>query len=61
MQRETFTHPVYNFEAIASQEGLKKLNGRSDTYFCGSYFGNGFHEDAVRSAVEVAAHFGEDL
>jgi predicted NAD/FAD-binding protein len=61
LHRETFTHPVYTFDAINSQEGLKALNGRSRTFFCGSYFGNGFHEDAVRSAVEVAGHFGEDL
>ncbi len=61
LHRESFTHPVFSFDAINSQEGLKALNGRSQTFFCGSYFGNGFHEDAVRSAVEVAAHFGETL
>lgn len=49
-----YTHPVYNKEALESQELLAQLNGKSNTYFCGSYFGYGFHEDAVKSAIEVS-------
>lgn len=56
-----FTHPVYSFEAMATQPRLAALSGRSNTYYCGSYFGYGFHEDAVRSAVEVGRHFGVEL
>lgn len=57
----TFTHPIYTFDAIASQDRLPGLNHCRNTYFCGSYFGYGFHEDAVRSAVRVAEFFGETL
>jgi len=56
-----YTHPVYTKAAMASQAKLPVLNGVRNTYFCGSYFGYGFHEDAVRSAVAVAKHFGIDL
>ncbi len=57
----TLTHPLYSFESMATQNRLRKLNGQQNTWFCGSYFGYGFHEDAVRSAVEVAKKFGISL
>lgn len=53
-----YTHPLYDFAAFASQPELSRLNGRRDTYYCGAYFGYGFHEDGVRSAVAVADRFG---
>ncbi len=56
-----YTHPLYTFEAMQSQSELPKLNGVNRTFFCGSYFGYGFHEDAVRSGVQVARAFGIDL
>lgn len=56
-----YTHPVYNFESLSSQKELGRLNGVRNTYFCGSYFGYGFHEDAVRSAVDVGRMFSIDL
>jgi predicted NAD/FAD-binding protein len=40
---------------------LGALRGGERTHFCGSYHGYGFHEDAVRSAVEVARALGLDL
>jgi len=56
-----YTHPVYSPRSVATQQGLRGLNGARDTYFCGSYFGYGFHEDAVASAVGVARQFGIEL
>ena len=56
-----YHHPQYDFAALASQARLPELNGRRRTWFCGSYFGYGFHEDAVRSAVVVGADFGASL
>jgi predicted NAD/FAD-binding protein len=53
-----YTHPTYTFEALKTQDDLPNLNGKRNTFFCGSYFGYGFHEDAVRSAVRVAEKFG---
>ena len=54
-------HPLYSFESMATQPRLRAANGSRNTWFCGSYFGYGFHEDAVRSAVEVAQGFGIEL
>jgi len=56
-----YTHPTYTFESLQTQNDLPNLNGKRNTYFCGSYFGYGFHEDAVRSAVAVAEKFGIQL
>lgn len=61
INRTTLTHPLYSVESMASQPRLRKMNGARNTWFCGSYFGYGFHEDAVKSAVEVAQGFGIQL
>jgi predicted NAD/FAD-binding protein len=50
-----YEHPVFTVEAMKAQERLHELNKQGRVYFCGSYFRNGFHEDAFRSAVEVCA------
>ncbi len=55
------THPMYTFDAINTQAQLDRLNGPQNTYFCGSYFRYGFHEDAVLSAVNVGKKFGIEL
>ena len=57
----TLTHPLYSSESMATQDRLRQMNGQQNTWFCGSYFGYGFHEDAVQSAVEVARKFGITL
>jgi predicted NAD/FAD-binding protein len=56
-----YHHPTFTFQSMNTQSELPNLNGVNNTYFCGSYFGYGFHEDAVRSAVEVAKRMGCDL
>jgi predicted NAD/FAD-binding protein len=56
-----YEHPQYTFEAFATQPDLDQLNGKNHTYFCGSYFGYGFHEDGMRSGVTVAKKFGLEL
>lgn len=61
INQTTLMHPLYSTESMATQPRLKKMNGTQNTWFCGSYFGYGFHEDAVRSAVEVAKGFGIEL
>jgi len=56
-----YHHPVYSREAVASQARLPSLQGNLHTWYCGSYFGYGFHEDAVRSGVEIAIQLGVGL
>ncbi len=55
-----YHHPVYTRESMETQSSLSSLNGRRNTYFCGSYFGFGFHEDAVRSSHEAVGQFRRD-
>ena len=57
----TYTHPMFTFESLATQPQLPRLINRNRTSFCGSYFGYGFHEDAVRAAAQVAEAFGVAL
>lgn len=52
-----YHHPVYTRESMATQGELASLNGQRNTWFCGSYFGYGFHEDAVRSAHAAVESF----
>lgn len=56
-----YMHPVYTAEADATRAGLSALVRSGRTSFCGSYFGHGFHEDAVRAGEAVAKTFGESL
>lgn len=53
-----YDHPVYTAAAVETQGSLPGLNGRRRTCFCGSYFNNGFHEDAVTSAADAARLLG---
>jgi predicted NAD/FAD-binding protein len=53
-----YEHPIYDPRSLASQDKIRALSGKNRTFFCGSYLGNGFHEDAVRSSVEVAQKLG---
>lgn len=61
VNRTVLHHPLYTFDALTSQDLLRENNGENRTWFCGSYLGYGFHEDAVRSAVEVAESLGARL
>ena len=56
-----YTHPQYSFDAFNSQKDLPSLNDNQNTFFCGSYFGYGFHEDGVNSALAVGKKFGVSL
>lgn len=53
--------PIYDFESFATLDDLPSLNGVRNAYYCGSYYGLGLHEDAVRSAVEVAKLLNVDF
>jgi uncharacterized protein len=61
VQRFEYRHPVFDRASVATQVSLAGLNGSGDAYFCGSYAGHGFHEDAVASALAVTRCFGLGL
>jgi len=50
-----FSHPVYDLAALAAQQAVRRFNGTRNTWFCGAWMRNGFHEDGLASAVDVAA------
>ncbi len=52
-----FTHPYFNLETAKSQKKLFSLQGKKRTWFCGSYFGYGFHEDGLKSSIDMMKHF----
>ena len=56
-----YEHPMYDSASVRTQARLHELQGRNRRYFAGSYFGFGFHEDAVRSAVGVGELLGVSL
>jgi predicted NAD/FAD-binding protein len=51
-------HPQYNVAAFAAQKHLPEIQGRRHTWFCGAWTGYGFHEDGLRSGLEVAEALG---
>jgi len=61
LARFTYDHPQYSLAGIAAHARADELLGAHHSYFCGAYWGNGFHEDGVVSALRVAAAFGESL
>ena len=48
-----FTHPYYDEEALRNQGLLRLLQNKENILFCGSYFGYGFHEDGIKSSLEM--------
>jgi len=56
--RQTYEHPVFDSAAGAAQPELWSLQGRRRTWFCGAWFGSGFHEDGLQSGLAVAEQLG---
>ncbi len=56
-----YHHPVYNPDSLAARHSHREINGVNRTHFAGAYWGYGFHEDGVVSALEVCKHFGKTL
>ena len=48
-----FTHPFYDMKTVNAQKYLSQLQGKNNSWFCGSYFGYGFHEDGINSAINI--------
>ncbi len=61
MRRLRYQHPVFTHRSVSAQAQHESVLGANHTYFCGAYWGYGFHEDGVDSALRVAAHFGVGL
>lgn len=58
LRRMRYEHPVYDLGSVAAQRRKAEIQGQRRTWFAGAYWGWGFHEDGMRSAVEIAAALG---
>lgn len=58
LRRMQYHHPVYTHRSVTAQRRRAEISGVNRTWFAGAYWGWGFHEDGIRSAVDVAAGFG---
>jgi len=58
LRRLVYRHPLYDGTAIVAQQRWSEVSGVKRTHYCGAYWGYGFHEDGVNSALRVACGFG---
>lgn len=58
IHHQTYDHPVFDREAMRAQAALSDIQGHDRLWYCGSYHGYGFHEDAFASAIRVAERLG---
>ncbi|RNC67782.1 MAG: FAD-dependent oxidoreductase [Desulfuromonadales bacterium] len=59
--RMVYHHPVYSAAAFQAQKRRHEISGVNRTWYCGAYWGYGFHEDGLNSALAVCRHFGRGL
>ncbi|MFI4967732.1 MAG: NAD(P)/FAD-dependent oxidoreductase [Gammaproteobacteria bacterium] len=57
----TYAHPVFTRESMQAQEQLAAIQGMDRIWFCGAWSGYGFHEDGLRSAVDVVQRMGHPI
>ena len=55
IKKVEFTHPFYDLKSIEAQNNLSNLQGKNNSWFCGSYFGYGFHEDGIKSSLNIVS------
>jgi len=58
IRSEIYEHPLFDAAAMAAQKSLWSLQGANRTWFCGAYFGSGFHEDGLQAGLAVAEQLG---
>lgn len=61
LRQFNYAHPVFDTEALKAQQRRHHICGKNRTHFCGAYWYNGFHEDGLKSALDVCARFGVRL
>ena len=59
LKKVRFTHPYFDQSALDNQSELKNLQNKRNILFCGSYFGYGFHEDGIKSSIEMLKNFND--
>ena len=57
----SYEHPLFTTDGVNAQKRKREISGQNNTFYCGAYWHNGFHEDGVVSALDVCSQFGETL
>jgi len=57
----SYEHPLFTIDGVKAQKRKNEICGQKNTFYCGAYWRNGFHEDGVVSALDVCSQFGESL
>ena len=61
LKKLKYAHPLLNIKSSIAQLRRNEISGKDNTYYCGAYWYNGFHEDGVVSALDVCKNFGVEL
>ena len=61
LKKVKFTHPYFDQSALNYQSKLKNLQNKRNILFCGSYFGYGFHEDGIKSSIEMLKYLNDSV
>lgn len=61
LRRFEYSHPIFDLPSQLARERRDEIQQQNRTSYCGAYWGNGFHEDGVRSALDVTRRFGAQL
>ena len=61
IKKITYHHPLFTVNSVKAQTDKDNICGKNNTYYCGAYWGYGFHEDGVKSALDVCKKFGLEL
>lgn len=61
IKRLSYEHPIFTPGSVQAQSRQADINGVENCYYCGAYWGNGFHEDGVVSALKAIEHFESQL
>ena len=59
LKKVKFTHPYFDQSALDHQRELRNLQNKRNILFCGSYFGYGFHEDGIKSSIEMLKNLND--
>ena len=59
LKRVVFTHPYYDIETLENQHRLSEIQNKNNLLFCGAYFGYGFHEDGIKSSIQMINYLND--
>ena len=59
LKKVRFTHPYFDQSALNFQSQLTNLQNKRNILYCGSYFGYGFHEDGIKSSIEMLKNLND--